>query len=99
MAEDKKMHTLKGASVERGLPMERAPRQILPSFSIADRDLPRIKEAKVGDKIRLEIETEVVTIEKDEYADGQPITASLRIHKIRDLTLSEEEKRARKGHE
>ena len=69
----------------------------LPSFSLTEKDLPEIKEWKVGKRYKLEMEVEQVEISKDEYALGTPIRARFRIHKIKNDSYTEEEKRGRMG--
>lgn len=89
-----KMRTLKATM---GLMTESAPNRLLPSFSLSAQDLPAIKNWQVGKRYRLEVEVEQVASEKNEYSQGQPLTARFRIHKVRDISLTQEEMRARKG--
>ena len=77
-------------------PMER----MLPSFSINEKQLPDIKNWKVGEKYEMEIEVEMTSISKSQYRTGEPITASLKVTKI-GVTDTEDEatKEAKKGHD
>lgn len=70
----------------------------LPTFSLDEQQLPEIKGWQVGKKYRLEIEVELVSLGKNEYATKEPLDASFKIKKIRDLTPSDEELRAKKGY-
>lgn len=90
-----KMHTLKGTKGLMSEPV--SPTRILPSFTLTQKDLPVIKNWKVGKKYKLEVEVEQISSEKAEYIEGQPLEARFRIHKVRDVSLTNEEMMARKG--
>lgn len=78
-------------------PMEMA--RMLPSFSLSAKDLPEIKSWKVGKKYKLEMEVEMVSLNKDEYGKMSSMDARFKIHKIGEKeTMSDEEKEARMGH-
>ena len=57
---------------------------MLPSFSMSATDLPAIKDWSVGKKYHLEMEVEMVSISKDEYVKGNPVSARFKIHKVKD---------------
>ncbi len=91
---DNKMHTLQETTMSPDMPM-----RMLPSFSVTEKDLPEIKEWKVGKKYKLEIEVEMVSMSKNEYGKS-PMEARLKIHKIGEKEIyTEEEKRGMMGHE
>jgi len=88
-----KMHNLQEVSAIPDMPM-----RMLPSFSVTEKDLPEIKDWKVGKSYTLQVEVEVVSMGKNEYGKS-PLDARLKIHKIGEKELlSEDEKIARKGH-
>lgn len=71
---------------------------MLPSFSVTEKDLPAIKDWKIGGKYKLEIEVEQVDISKSEYGDSK-LRSRLKIHKIGEKALmSEKEKQGRMGY-
>lgn len=71
---------------------------MLPTFNLTEKDLPEIKEWKVGKKYKLEIEVEQIAVSKNEYGKS-PMTARFRIHKVGEKELlSDEEKAGRKGY-
>lgn len=87
-----KMHTLQETSMMPDMPM-----RMLPSFSVTEKDLPEIKNWKVGSKYDLAIQVEMVSSSKDEYGKS-PLTARLKVHKIGEKDLfTEEEKKGRLG--
>lgn len=70
---------------------------MLPSFSLTEKNLPEIKDWKVGKKYKLEIEVEMVSVSKNEYGNS-PMTARFKVHKVgKEDLMSEEEKQGRKG--
>ncbi len=74
-----------------------SPMRMLPSFSVTEKDLPEIKDWKVGKTYKLEIEVEVVSMGKNEYGKS-PLDARLKIHKIGEKELlTKEEKMGRMG--
>ena len=90
-----KMHTLEAT---KGHMTPDMPMRELPSFSLTEKDLPAIKNWQVGKKYKLEIEVEQVSLSKDEYMMGEPISARFKIHKVKDNSPNEEEEKAKKGH-
>lgn len=71
---------------------------MLPTFSLTEKDLPAIKDWKVGKKYKLEIEVEQISVSKNEYGRS-PMTARFRIHKVGEKDLmTDEEKSGRKGY-
>lgn len=60
-----------------------------PTFSLTDKDLPEIKEWKVGDKYRILLEVEQVGADKDEF--DKRLHARFRILKAHDYDEYEEE--------
>jgi hypothetical protein len=94
----KKTRTLKAT---RGSQVEDFSRPTLPSFTLTEKDLPEIKNWQVGNKYKLEIEVEQVSLEKNEYLPNQPITARFRIRKIKDMSNNphnSNNKKAKKGY-
>ncbi len=91
----KQMKTLKAT---KGHLQPDMPMRELPSFTLEQNDLPAIKNWRVGGKYRLEVEVEMVRLSKNEYREGEPISARFKLKKLKDLSLTEEEKRARKGY-
>lgn len=94
---DKPMHTLETTMGKMSMtdsPMKR----MLPSFNLTAQDLPAIKGWSVGKKYKLELEVEQISMEKSEYMPGSPLTARFRITKVKDISMSEEESEAKKGH-
>lgn len=89
-----KMHTLRGT---KGYMFD-APARMLPSFSLSEKDLPEVKEWHVGKRYKLEIEVEQMSINKDEYMIGAPISARFKIHKIKSLSDDKETQKAKKGY-
>lgn len=88
-----KMHTLQETSMYPDMPS-----RMLPSFSITAKDLPEIKDWKVGGKYTLQIEVEMVSMSKNEYGKS-PLDARLKIHKIGEKELlTEKEKEGMAGH-
>ncbi len=74
------------------------PMRMLPSFSLTEKDLPAIKNWRVGKKYKLEIEVEQVAMSKDEYGKS-PMEARFKIHKVGEKEMmNEEEKQGRKGY-
>lgn len=74
------------------------PMSTLPSFNLDAKDLPAIKNWKVGSRYKLGIEVEQVSMSKDEYREGQ-ITSRFRIRKLKDLShSSHKEKKGRRGY-
>lgn len=71
---------------------------MLPSFSLTEKELPAIKNWKVGSKYKVEMQVEMVSVSKNEYGKS-PMTARFKIHKVGEEDLmTEEEKQGRKGH-
>jgi hypothetical protein len=78
-------------------PIYDEPVRPLPSFSLTEKELPEIKDWKVGEKYTLMMEVEQVSASKDEYSKG-PLTARFKICKIGEKEmLTEAEKEGRKG--
>lgn len=70
---------------------------MLPSFSIDEKQLPEIKQWKVGNKYKFEVEAEMVSASKNEYGNSL-LNARFKIHKIgTDELMEESEKKARMG--
>ena len=90
----KKMKTLRATKGHLGV---EAPIRELPSFTLSQGDLPAIKNWRVGSKYRLEIEVEMVRLSKNEYREDEPISARFKLKKLKDLSLTDKEKRGRKG--
>ena len=89
------MHTLQALKTTMTGPVDLQ----LPSFRLTEKDLPEIKDWKVGKRYHLEMEVEQVEVSKDEYTLDTPISARFRIHKIGKKELySEKEKKGRMGH-
>lgn len=89
-----KMHTIKGDDMMKTAEMP----VMLPSFTLTEKDLPAIKNWKVGRKYKLAIEVEQVSMHKDEYGKS-PLTARFKIHKVGENDMmTEEEKKGRMGH-
>ena len=91
---NKRMRTLKATKGYSGV---EAPARILPSFTLTEKDLPAIKNWHVGSKYKLEIEVEMTRLSKDEYGEGEPVSAGFKLKELKDLSLTEEEKRGRGG--
>lgn len=89
------MRTLKPSVSSTSMDMS----HMLPSFSLTVKDLPEIKNWKVGNKYKLEIEVEQTSMAKEEYMQDQPLTARFRITKIKANEEDEETKRGKKGYE
>ena len=87
-------------TIKRPMPMPEMamPGGMLPSFSLNAKDLPAIKNWQVGKRYRLEIEVEETEMGINEYQEGQPMTARFRIHKVKDISLSDHDMKARKGY-
>ena len=71
----------------------------LPTFSLSAKDLPEIKTWKVGKKYTLEMEVEMISLNKDDYGTTSSMDARFKIHKIGEKELmSNEEKEGKMGH-
>lgn len=86
------MHKVQGETFGHDIP------QMLPSFSLTEKDLPAIKNWQVGKKYTVIMEVEQVSMSKDEYGKS-PLTARFKVHKVGEKKLmDEDEKKARMGH-
>ena len=70
----------------------------LPSFSVDEKQMPEIKEWKIGQRYMIEVEVEMTRISKNEWREGEPINASLKIIKVGVDTEDEKTIEAKKGH-
>lgn len=90
-----KMKTLKGTKEYTDSPsMERS----FPTIRLSQEDLPAIKNWRVGGKYKLEIEVEMTGLNKEEYLPDEPLYGSFKIKKLKDMNLTESEKKGRKGY-
>jgi len=74
------------------------PKEMRPHLNLSAKDFPALKNWKVGGKYKLELDVEQISMQKDEWMEGEPLSASFRINKIEDVTLTDEEKEGRKGY-
>ena len=72
--------------------------RMLPSFNLTAKDLSAIKEWKVGQKYKLEIEVKMTSLREGYMGMGEPMNAGFEITKLEDKSLTEDEKQARKGY-
>ena len=49
------------------------------SMSINEKELPEIKDWKIGEKYKIEVTVEMTGISKDTWSEGEPISASFKI--------------------
>lgn len=54
----------------------------MPRISFTVKDLPEIKDWKIGGKYKLDIEVEEVAISKDEWGDNEPMRATFKVKKV-----------------
>ena len=85
------MRTIKGENY--GMDM---PRQMLPSFRLTVKDLPEIKDWKVGKSYTLKLQVKQVSA--DEF-ENQPLAARFELEKVEVVKLTtDEEMKGRMGH-
>lgn len=78
------------------MPMAAEAKPMLPTFNLSEKDLPEVKDWKVGKTYHLEMEVEQIETRKEEYAEGEPIVARFRIVKIK--SESDNSEHGKKGY-
>ena len=72
------------------------------TITLTDKQLPCLKDCKVGTKMTVEMEVEVMSIGKSIYTDSKNLNGTLKVKSVKmeemDEPMSEKEKQARKGH-
>jgi hypothetical protein len=53
-----------------------------PTLSLKESECPQIKDWKVASKHTLTIEVEVISLGKDRWQEGKPLTATVEIRKV-----------------
>lgn len=94
------MKTGKSFAIKReepGMAHEMTMTAMMPTFSLSAKDFPPLVNWKIGEKYKLEIEVENMEMSKNEYMEKQPITSRLKIVKITEEEVSEDESMAKKG--
>jgi len=85
------MRTIKGENY--GMDM---PRQMLPSFRLTVKDLPEIKDWKVGKSYTLKLQVKQVSADESE---NQPLAARFELEKVEVVkSTTDEEMKGRMGH-
>ena len=71
-------------------------------LELNEKNFPALKNWKVGTKVSLEVEAEVMNIGKSMYEQSPKLRCSLKVTKIsldkEDEPMSQSERQARKGH-
>ena len=72
---------------------------MVPSLYVDEKQFPPIKGWMVGNKYKIEIEVEMVGMNKDKYETRQLMRADLAIRKMTNLSESDDVQKGKKGYE